>query len=476
MKKAFNPILNKLKPLGFAESLKILKSRNDWIVQEAPATPWYWWLSGFAWIHGLATEKYSPGWFFTYCTKEVGTLVVSKKTFMRLAERIITKEIKGEQIMEKWIKRWRPLDRKLNGLVLKIKKTNLKLLKEKELLKLFENFCKIYYEAEVLPLSNEFIIPYTDLFLKRVVAKNPANGQIISKMITPGKKSFMQKEEDELLAIKKLLSAHRQKALKRHLEKWYFMDGGYDGPHPTTLKRLKKRLAGLQKKPLVGKNSKNIFLDNKTKAIVAVTKLSAGWKDERKKNNLIGSWVLDKFAREFSTRYKIPFKLLQYASPRDLPDVIKRSDKFIGELKKRLTNGSVWGINGTKYFGVITGEKFKKIQKIIGQLKKAKNSLEGTIVNPGKISGTVQIIHNPAKEKFKPGGILVTSMTRPEFVPLMKQAKAVLCDEGGVLSHAAIVSRELNIPCIVGLGHAMVSLKNGDLVEVNADEGVVKKL
>ena len=65
-------------------------------------------------------------------------------------------------------------------------------------------------------------------------------------------------------------------------------------------------------------------------------------------------------------------------------------------------------------------------------------------------------------------------MTRPEFVPLMKKALAVVTDEGGITCHAAIVSRELRIPCITGTKNATRILKDGDLIEVDADNGVVK--
>jgi phosphohistidine swiveling domain-containing protein len=76
--------------------------------------------------------------------------------------------------------------------------------------------------------------------------------------------------------------------------------------------------------------------------------------------------------------------------------------------------------------------------------------------------------------KFRKGDVLVASATRPEFVPLMKQAVAVVTDEGGMLSHAAIVSRELKIPCIVGTKNATRVLNDGDEVEVDAETGAVR--
>jgi pyruvate,water dikinase len=67
-------------------------------------------------------------------------------------------------------------------------------------------------------------------------------------------------------------------------------------------------------------------------------------------------------------------------------------------------------------------------------------------------------------------------MTRPEYMPAILKAAAIIADEGGITCHAAIVSRELGIPCIVGTKIATQALKDGDLVEVDADKGIVKIL
>jgi pyruvate, water dikinase len=67
-------------------------------------------------------------------------------------------------------------------------------------------------------------------------------------------------------------------------------------------------------------------------------------------------------------------------------------------------------------------------------------------------------------------------MTTPDFVPIMGKAGAIITDEGGITCHAAIVSREMKIPCVVGTEIATKVLKDGDLVEVDADNGVVRKV
>ncbi len=78
------------------------------------------------------------------------------------------------------------------------------------------------------------------------------------------------------------------------------------------------------------------------------------------------------------------------------------------------------------------------------------------------------------KEEFEKEEILVTSMTRIEFVPLMRKAKAIITDEGGIACHAAIISRELGIPCIIGTKNATRTLKTGNTVELDLKTGIIK--
>jgi len=108
--------------------------------------------------------------------------------------------------------------------------------------------------------------------------------------------------------------------------------------------------------------------------------------------------------------------------------------------------------------------------------------LKGNVANPGKVTGRVRIINSLVKDQEKAieemihGEILVTGMTRPHLVEAMQKSGAIITDEGGITSHAAIVCRELGVPCIVGTKIATKVLKDGDLIEVDADEGIVRKI
>lgn len=109
-------------------------------------------------------------------------------------------------------------------------------------------------------------------------------------------------------------------------------------------------------------------------------------------------------------------------------------------------------------------------------------TLRGRAAYPGNVTGKVRIINawTPDQMKvvmdMKKGEILVTGMTRPHLIQAMHKAAAIVTDEGGVASHAAILCREMKKPCVIGTKIATKIFKNGDTIEVDAEKGIVKKI
>lgn len=129
----------------------------------------------------------------------------------------------------------------------------------------------------------------------------------------------------------------------------------------------------------------------------------------------------------------------------------------------------------------------KEAEKIKTELYKQKEEtllekkeLQGMPACKGKAKGKVVLLKERDYKKFseilsnRKDFVLVTFMTRPEIVPFLKKARAIVTNEGGITCHAAIISRELNIPCIVGTKKATDILKDGDEVEVDANTGIVR--
>ncbi len=123
-----------------------------------------------------------------------------------------------------------------------------------------------------------------------------------------------------------------------------------------------------------------------------------------------------------------------------------------------------------------TGQNLKKWQEFLNTAKARPSLLQGWGASPGKAQGRVRIVMDPFQAKdFKKGDILVTNMTNPNYVLLMQRAAAIITDEGGVTCHAAIVARELGVPCVVGTQIATEVLRNGELVKVDGGKGIIKK-
>lgn len=166
----------------------------------------------------------------------------------------------------------------------------------------------------------------------------------------------------------------------------------------------------------------------------------------------------------------------------------KISDKHIlalAELGKKLEHhyffpqDSEWAIEGKNVFIVQTRPITtisKKMKEPQSDLSKLQLILTGAPASPGIASGPVKIITSINQlDKILPGDVMVTPQTNPDYVPAMKRAVAIVTEKGGRTSHAAIVSRELGIPAVVGAQDASKILTPGLVVTVNGMKGEVFK-
>lgn len=155
-----------------------------------------------------------------------------------------------------------------------------------------------------------------------------------------------------------------------------------------------------------------------------------------------------------------------------LGDKIQQHYRFPQDIEWALEDGKLYIVQ-SRPVTTITLDSFEKNKKEIST-EGLKLVLKGEPASPGVATGKVKILKS-AKEinKLGEGEILVTDMTTPDFVPAMKKAAAIVTNQGGQTSHAAIVSRELGIPCVVGTETATTDLKSGQVMTVNGKEGSV---
>ena len=260
-------------------------------------------------------------------------------------------------------------------------------------------------------------------------------------------KEFLDKKIDP---IKKLNEIKSRKNKIKHLKKEYF-------------KKLKPDKFNLKILKLAG-----IIIWAKPRR-----------KDYQSKSYYHSEFLLREIARRLNISLNqarsVPLELLENA-------LIKNKKIDINKINEIYNFHACFPDDSGKVI-VLSGKKaedfFKKEIKRIKEnvnLKEIKE-IRGTTAVGGLVKGIVKIInHSGEMNKMREGDILVSAATAPNLVPAMKKASAIITDEGGLTCHASIVSRELNTPCIVGTKIATKVLKDGDLVEVDAEKGVVKKL
>ncbi len=244
------------------------------------------------------------------------------------------------------------------------------------------------------------------------------------------------------------------------------------------LEELNGRFKEIQNKR---KKKLSALTENEKKIVEYIIKLSE-LRDIRKDIHSKGITLLYRIAKlKILDKLKIPEEYLEYISYdellKDLNYFKNNKDKILKRKEGYVLLVEDSGKTFSQY-GNIKKSKDMLNAEVKSQNKLKDNQVRGNCAYSGKVKGKVRIIDNVKKQAkdFQEGEILVTSMTRPEFVPLMKKSIATITNEGGLTCHAAIISRELQIPCVIGTKNATQLLKNGDLVEVDADNGVVRIL
>lgn len=192
----------------------------------------------------------------------------------------------------------------------------------------------------------------------------------------------------------------------------------------------------------------------------------------------LAAYLIRNLLLEISSRFKLSYDELGLMSLWEIKAVLLGKQNLSEiPIKKRLKNFAVIQVGGE--FNVIVDEKSltklrqEKQQKTVKKVK----IIKGKVASRGKATGPVKIVMHPTQvTKVVKGDVLVAPMTSPDFVMGMLKAVAIVTDHGGMTCHAAIVSRELGVPCIVGTGNATSLLEDGDIVEVDAEKGVIKRI
>lgn len=192
------------------------------------------------------------------------------------------------------------------------------------------------------------------------------------------------------------------------------------------------------------------------------------------------------FSFDFSTWHMEPKNEEALATIKRIVEYLKLSHDEQEQVAKRL-DGTFAESYLKGYFETTEGKEFglwfvdysPTMGELIGDITPpvvaGSAAVKGQVGCAGTVEGIVKIVQpGDSTDAFPSGAVLVSEMTTPDLVPLMQKACAIVTDNGGILSHAAIVARELKKPCIVGTGNATKVLKDGDKVIVDTEKGEVR--
>lgn len=304
--------------------------------------------------------------------------------------------------------------------------------------------------------------------------------------------TFQKKEELDFLRVLTLPKDRQQEAINRHAEQYGFLSYGYKGPLLWTEKYFTEMAAEAEKQKLDPLKKLGQHEEEKAMTKKEILQLEKRLTGEEKEWFAIGRklvylkpWrkdmqvrcypVAERLLREIAKRLKIPLEATRYLTREEMKKALLEGKADLALLLERKKRCFVLVENGKSaiYSGKEADQRAKKVKK---EETPDVSELHGTPATVGTVKGRARIV-NTAEDmsKMNQGDILISVATNPFLLPAIKKASAIVTDQGGLTCHAAIVSREFNIPCIVGTQYATRVFKDGDEIEVDANNGTVRK-
>lgn len=367
-------------------------------------------------------------------------------------------------------------------------------LDNKDLLSIYSDF--------VLPRVNSFYIYMWSVFniaeptvnavregLKKYVSEDELDKYLL-KLSTPLEPNDVIKERIDLLKIaissdSKLLDGHWKKY--RHIPMFDFDHEPYSKIHfEDELGKINNPAKELKEIENNFNNNKKEFEDiiseikpdKNFRVLLNFLKENVWLRDYRDMIRQKLNLELNKFYKILGSRLGLDIQEVAVLTNQEIIDHLRENKTFskkeIAERKKAYLL-----IQKSDKVEVYSGKN--AIEKFVTEVGNEKlnqtGSIRGIAASSGTSKGTARIIFtNKDLNKVEEGDILIATMTRQDFVPYIKKSAALVTDEGGLTCHAAIIARELKIPCIVGTRMATEVFKDGDLVEVDANKGIIKRV
>lgn len=333
--------------------------------------------------------------------------------------------------------------------------------------------------------------------LQNLVKDEKEFNQYWLKLTQVTRLSTRQKKDIEIsrlaqLAKKRLILAKEiNNGLRKIYEKYCWLDYLYYGPpipygqFRTELDKAIKKNTNLALKEQLNRVfdeqemlMKKLKFNQRAKHLVKLAQYVLWQKGWRKDVEYHGLYCYEPAFKEIARRRRIKdWRLLLFLLPKEIDTFIIDNNPKPAELRERRRFSCL--IADKENVKMLFG---KKAQDFYSKLKLKQTifdfeKITGQCAYQGIVKGRVKVIHVPNEmKKMNNGDVLISQATSPDLLPAIRMASAIVTNTGGLICHAAIISRELKIPCIVGTKYATKILHDGDLVEVDANKGIVRKI
>lgn len=464
----------------------------------------------------LRMHKYY-GIHFPFWVAHVGnnylTNYVSLEGMRKVAHFFLEKQKKDATYIDFIEKTWQKSFEPMRKTVAQLQTLDFSQLSEQELLEHLQTLSQQGVEQWCPLIFIDAFDPEGNQFLETEIKKHaPTLLAEIGVLTTPSEMSYSQreklaflkiafsvsknKEKDIVLQAKKIsdLSLSLQKLLQGHEQQFYWSKNNYAHIHYLDalffLEELQKVLSNSSEKHIAQEidhiESSFALQTKKRDALLRDAPLHVQniclffqkltvLRDIRKEKQCILALWVKLLSHALAKKIGCDPVLFERMAYWEIPRLSSDRVTFLKELEQR--TDVVYVMSDLHNTVIFTNDDAVSLHAFLESKISSLSSLQGMIASTGKATGIVKVINKVSEFGiFHKGDILVSAMTRPEFLPIMEKAAAIVTDEGGITSHAAIVSRELGIPCIIGTQTATRVLKSGQKVEVDAVKGIVTVL
>jgi len=455
-------------------------------------------------------------------------LIVPKQEFKEIGLEILEKVKHDPAWGQQYVNELHLAEAKLYQASNQLNKLNLQKYSDPELLKIYEDYYQIYSDLHlhhwvqtVLDFDENIFSKYLLNYLKtKCQATKYSLGDVFSTLTTPTIEAQPALEyHDLLLILQEILRSPQLKKyfittetriivqelplknkklaerIKKHASAFGFLGYNTIGPawgeayFVDILSSLARQ--GANPKKLMKEQAKNrLAIKVKQDRLVKELKIDKQHFDifqfardlvfskGTRKDAMFHSYsIIENLFKEIGRRYYLSVRQVRYFHPHEFRKLLlekKFPPTILNERYKFSVNFSTGDYHeDLNLVGAKAVEFIARLNIVKEEIKDVK-ILYGDCASPGRVRGEVRIINVPKDMvKMNQGDILVSVATTPDLVPAIKKAAAIITDAGGITCHAAIISRELGIPCVVGTKIATKVLHDGDLVDANATHGKV---